>query len=116
MLKQELTLGDFKFGDGPDLGGEVLIDNKTILMNETTYKGQIIKNKGIRHGKGKQTWKDGSVYEGWWIHDKANGSGRLIHADGDYYIGQWSNDKAQGYGEYVHLNGAKYQGMWQDDR
>jgi hypothetical protein len=27
VLKQELTLGDFKFGDGPDLGGEVLIDN-----------------------------------------------------------------------------------------
>lgn len=99
VLKQEYNLGDFKYGKGPDLGNEELMDVKEAMMdNNVKYRGQMIKNTVIRHGKGKQTWKDGSVYEGWWRYDKAYGPGRLIHADGDFYIGQWENDKAQGYG------------------
>ena len=49
-----------------------------------------------RDGKGKQVWPDGSMYEGFWRHDKANGKGRLIHSDGDVYEGDWMNDKAEG--------------------
>jgi hypothetical protein len=41
----------------------------------------------IREGKGKQIFKDGSIYEGWFKQDKAEGRGRLIHADGDIYEG-----------------------------
>lgn len=44
---------------------------------------------GDKDGKGKQVWPDGSVYEGWWMNDKANGKGRLIHGDGDVYEGDW---------------------------
>ena len=43
---------------------------------------------------GKQIWPDGSLYEGFWHLDKANGMGRLIHSDGDVYEGEWMNDKA----------------------
>ena len=32
---------------------------------------------------------DGSIYEGYWKNDKANGRGRLIHADGDIYDDYW---------------------------
>jgi hypothetical protein len=35
---------------------------------------------------GKQIWPDGSIYEGYWQNNTANGTGRLIHADGDAYI------------------------------
>jgi hypothetical protein len=52
----------------------------------------------------------GSVYEGYWKDDMANGRGRLVHADVDYYIGQWLNDKAHGQGTYVHADGAEYCG------
>ena len=41
----------------------------------------------MRNGRGKQVWDDHSLYEGYWIDDKANGRGRLIHADGDVYEG-----------------------------
>jgi len=41
--------------------------------------------EGLRHGKGKQYWNDGSFYEGYWKNNMANGKGRLIHADGDVY-------------------------------
>ena len=43
-------------------------------------------------------WNDGSLYQGEWHENMANGYGRLIHADGDIYEGQWNNDKAQGKG------------------
>ena len=39
----------------------------------------------MREGEGTQIWQDGSIYEGMWYSDKANGKGRLIHADGDVY-------------------------------
>ena len=49
---------------------------------------------GLRHGTGKQVWKDGSIYEGYWKDNMANGFGRLLHSDGDVYIGEWVKDKA----------------------
>ena len=43
-----------------------------------------------------QIWADGSIYEGYWLNNKANGYGRLIHPDGDVYSGEWENDAAHG--------------------
>ena len=34
---------------------------------------------------GRQVWKDGTFYEGYWSDDMANGEGRLIQAGGDVY-------------------------------
>ena len=54
VLKQEYNLGDFVFGKGPDLGDEELIDVKEAMMdNNVKYRGQMVKNTLIRHGKGK---------------------------------------------------------------
>lgn len=83
-----------------------------ILENQAKFEGQWIYGSNIRTGKGKQTWPDGSMYEGWWRENKANGKGRLIHADGDVYDGMWLDDKAHGHGVYCHLDGAKYEGNW----
>jgi hypothetical protein len=58
----------------------------------------------------------GSIYEGYWKNDKANGRGRLIHADKDIYEGEWQDDKAHGYGVYYHADGARYEGNWVDDK
>ena len=86
------------------------------LENHARYEGEWIQDKEIRQGMGKQIWPDGSMYEGWWLDNKANGKGRLIHADGDVYDGEWRDDKAHGFGVYCHLDGAKYEGMWEEDK
>ena len=75
-----------------------------------------IEGTEIKHGQGKQIWPDGSMYEGWWVENKANGKGRLIHADGDVYDGDWKSDKAHGKGVYCHLDGARYEGDWEEDK
>mmetsp|Transcript_23481 Transcript_23481/g.20409 ORF Transcript_23481/g.20409 Transcript_23481/m.20409 type:complete len:198 (+) Transcript_23481:701-1294(+) len=84
------------------------------LENSAVYIGQW--KKGLRHGRGKQIWSDGSQYEGYWRNNMANGKGRLIHADGDVYEGDWFNDKAHGKGKYTHLDGATYEGDWYEDK
>jgi hypothetical protein len=80
------------------------------MDNGARYQGQWNTDTNMREGYGAQIWADGSIYEGMWRNDKANGVGRLIHADGDVYEGNWQNDKAEGLGVYQHLDGSKYQG------
>ena len=87
-----------------------------VLPTNVKYEGQWIPGTMIREGRGRQTWKDGSLYEGWFKSDKAQGIGRLIHADGDVYEGQWVNDMAHGYGVYTHSDGARYEGDWYHDK
>jgi hypothetical protein len=87
-------------------------NNELELESSAKYDGEWNKSTGEREGRGKQTWADGSVYEGYWLNGKANGRGRLIHADGDIYEGNWKDDKAEGYGIYQHLDGARYEGEW----
>lgn len=60
--------------------------------------GEWSVEKNLKHGIGIQVWGDGSMYEGMWKNDKANGWGRLIHATGDTYEGEWLNDMAHGLG------------------
>lgn len=81
--------------------------------NGAVYEGQW--NFGLRHGKGKQIWKDGSRYDGFWENNKENGKGRMIYADGDVYEGDWKDGKRHGNGKYVHLDGTEYNGFWCED-
>lgn len=88
---------------------------KRIQDNGNEYEGEW-DEEGNKDGRGVQYWVDGSIYEGYWADNMANGEGRLIHADGDIYEGLWVNDKAQGFGVYSHSDGAKYEGHWLDDK
>ena len=69
-----------------------------ILDDGRKYLGEWIVGTEIREGRGITECADGSLYEGWFLGDKANGKGRKIDADGDVYDGFWKDDKAQGYG------------------
>ena len=93
-------------------GIEKVKKDTQVLADNAQYEGEWNVDTDMRHGQGYQIWSDGSIYEGYWKHDKANGRGRLIHADGDIYDGYWKDDKAHGYGQYTHTDGAQYSGHW----
>ena len=84
-----------------------------VIKNYHLFRN-VLKNQ--KHGRGIQSWIDGSQYEGYWQKDKANVLGKLIHADGDIYEGGWLDDKADGTGIYNHVGGAKYEGQWKEDK
>jgi hypothetical protein len=44
------------------------------------YFGEM--ENGVRSGQGKLLWADFTIYEGYWVNDKATGKGRIIHSDG----------------------------------
>jgi hypothetical protein len=111
----ERYYGDFRYDSPVKEQCKVVVKGPTQVENGAIYTGEW-NDAGERHGKGSQTWQDGSKYEGYWQHDKANGKGRLIHADGEVYMGDWVNDKAQGVGVYVHTDMSKYEGGWKEDK
>jgi len=93
---------------------------KKILFITENGITSITKNRNPKinkkHGRGIQTWANGSYYEGYWREDKTNILGMLIHPDGDKYEGEWIDDKAHGTGTYTHVDGSKYEGQWLDDK
>lgn len=119
---QNPTVQSVKQKNGPFVYSSPLNDGVDVhkrgpikLENEAIYLGEW-NSKLERHGQGSQNWIDGSLYEGYWQNDRANGKGRLLHADGDVYEGDWKDDKACGFGKYVHMDSSKYEGQWYDDK
>ena len=75
--------------------------NQNSTLTNTTAGFEVIK-----HGVGKQIWKDGAKYEGEWINGKACGRGVFYHVNGDVYDGEFREDRANGQGTYYHQNGS----------
>lgn len=116
VLQLRDTLEPFRYEPAPPPDGKTRIRRANMVLdNGAEYEGEW-DEEGCKDGRGVQTWVDGSLYEGYWRQDKANGRGRLIHADGDVYDGEWKNDKAHGFGEYRHVDGARYVGDWFEDK
>ncbi|CDW74363.1 UNKNOWN [Stylonychia lemnae] len=69
------------------------------MINEAGSKYEGGHNaKGLRHGQGKCTYRDGSFYEGIWVEDKREGQGKFKDIDGVQYEGSWLNDLRHGLG------------------
>jgi hypothetical protein len=128
----------------PDREGKIMPLTKAMEgymeeeVEEVGYKGD--KNAdGIRHGKGVDTWANGSRYEGDWVQgkqhgkgvltycsgiryegdfvqDKRHGKGVLTYADGGRYEGDYVQNKQHGKGVYTFANGNRYEGMYVDGK
>ena len=69
-------------------------------LNEAsaTYEGETT-NDGVKHGKGKLIYIDGTCYEGNFTNGKREGYGQQRYKDGSVYTGEWKNDMRSGEGE-----------------
>ncbi|MDR2562414.1 MAG: hypothetical protein LBC98_00555 [Prevotellaceae bacterium] len=66
-------------------------------------------------GKVRQTFSDGSRYEGEWKGGKPHGTGVYYFADGCRYEGEWKSGKFDGEGAFYYTDGSKYVGEWKND-
>lgn len=76
----------------------------------------------VQHGIGKETWADGSCYDGEYVGGQKNGKGLYLWGDGSKYEGDWKNNKIEGVGTYYWVDGRvmrfitqKYIGEWADN-
>lgn len=68
--------------------------------------------KGMKHGKGKMCFSDGSIYIGDYSNNVMEGQGIFEWADGKKYSGQWKNSRLHGEGVYNWPDGREYKGCY----
>ncbi|KAJ3116764.1 hypothetical protein HK100_000978 [Physocladia obscura] len=87
---------------------------KNIFVNGDVYDGQY--QFGAKSGYGSYKWKKGGArYIGEYKNDLRHGEGYFIYPDGSKYRGNFVEGKRTGYGSYLYANGDLYQGEWQND-
>jgi len=82
--------------------------------NTGQYDGQW--QGDVQHGKGRQTWVDGRVYDGQFEFGKFAGTGRMVWNTPKgllTYEGEYKEDLKHGTGKFVWADGRSYDGEWQ---
>ncbi|MCB0835688.1 MAG: hypothetical protein KDD99_03425 [Bacteroidetes bacterium] len=78
------------------------------------YEGEL---KGAQpHGKGIATYKDSSIYDGYWKMGIRDSFGTYVTADKHVYVGEWKNGFKEGHGKLKFPNGSIYEGNFEQDR
>ena len=71
--------------------------------NQIIVVGEISKIYDKMHGRGKEFYNNGDIFEGYWKNDKMNGKGKIFLSNGDIYDGGFSNDKLNDFGIYIYI-------------
>jgi hypothetical protein len=84
---------------------------KTVLRflhSPDKYMGELL--GGHMHGRGTYFHGDGSVYVGFFRHDKRHGKGKYSFHGGGYYDGEYCDDMKHGQGVMEYPDGSQYTG------
>ena len=76
----------------------------------TQYIGDFL--RGVKHGKGKEIYIDGSYFEGEFKEGKRDGEGTFVDAEGNQFIGIYREGKENGKGKIIYYNEETLEGMW----
>lgn len=109
--------------DGGIYEGEIRVDAKgpsldglgtMMWANTERYEGDWVGNK--RHGRGIQTFLDGSFYQGKFKDDVISGKGVWTYRNGETYEGQMKGGLREGVGTSTYTNGFRYEGEWKGNK
>ncbi|KAJ3220516.1 hypothetical protein HK099_004235 [Clydaea vesicula] len=122
MSSEDGSENEFK-EEGPTIGtyeggrsetGQRHGKGKNIFPNGDIYEGDY--NEGKREGAGVYIWKaTGARYTGSYKENLRDGEGELVFPDGSKYKGLWQKEKKHGFGTYTYANGDTYEGNWEND-
>ena len=93
----------------------VILSSTIEYSNGCLYFGEWNPNNNQKHGRGILKWPQGLTYYGQFKMDNINGKGKLITKNGEIYEGDWVDNKANGYGIYQSKD-VRYEGKWKNDR
>lgn len=60
-----------------------LAEGEGVASGKDEYNGQF--KNGVKYGRGRYKWEDGTVYDGMWIHDARNGYGTQYFPNGSRF-------------------------------
>ncbi len=66
----------------------IYLENRLSLRGDNNFEFIGNKVKGQKEGFGKQIWRDGAIYNGYFQNNQAIGYGMFKHSDGDNYRGK----------------------------
>ena len=87
---------------------------KQSFSDGSYYEGDFVNGKF--HGKGKYTWADGTYYEGDFANGDFNGYGKRTYDDGAVYEGEFENDMRHGKGKLTYADGETYEGEYKEGK
>jgi hypothetical protein len=61
-------------------------------------------------------WKNGAIYEGFWIDDQIEGTGKYEWPEGMKYNGEFKSNRIDGRGVGTWPDGETYAGEWRNDK
>ncbi|XP_037553748.1 ankyrin repeat and MYND domain-containing protein 1 [Nematolebias whitei] len=83
------------------------------LSDGSRYEGDFL--DGLKHGKGRYTWKHGAYYEGFFYKDFKHGDALYSWPSGHKFTGKFYLNRREGYGHLSLPNGASFQGLYHMD-
>eukprot|EP01083_Nonionella_stella_P197852 727023_1 len=108
--------GEYLYKDGGKYSGDIvngLFHGKGVEIvpspknssskRPSIYKGEF--ERGLRSGRGKMTYYNGGIYDGWWLQGKKRGFGKTKSKECTFE-GTWMDGKRHGAGCEVNLSGA----------
>lgn len=87
---------------------------KQSFSDGSYYEGDFVNGKF--HGKGKYTWANGTYYEGDFANGDFNGYGKRTYDDGAVYEGEFENDMRHGKGKMTYADGETYEGEYKEGK
>ncbi|KAK7888890.1 hypothetical protein WMY93_024450 [Mugilogobius chulae] len=78
------------------------------------YEGEFM--NGLKHGRGKYTWKTGEFFEGSFYKDFRHGDGVYCWPSEHKFIGKFYLNRKEGYGLHMFPNGSRFQGLYHADQ
>jgi len=82
-----------------------LADASSRAFHATPSQQRQQQQEGKRHGRGKHTRANGTVYEGEYVNGEMSGQGRYTYPNGDVYEGQFERGVLNGQGRYSFASG-----------
>ena len=85
---------------------------KYIFSNGTMYEGDY--KNGMVTGFGVYLYANGQIYEGEFLNEQYHGKGKLTFKNGDIFKGDYVDGRPHGKGTYSHVDGSKYVGDYKN--
>ena len=122
MIQQSILLSTkervpVRYNGERNHAGQMHGKGKQIYADGDIYDGEHCENK--RHGKGKLTYhvtyaNREEWYDGTYDSDEKHGLGTMRFVDGSKYVGEWKRGQMHGEGKMTYANGDIFEGVYVD--